>query len=442
MDTFLAGVAEVVITPPLGTHLIEPRGERAQGSYGDLCARVLAISDGNTIVAIVTLDLVGLDGSLVQAIRQAVHAACSPSPDCLMLAPTHNHNAPVTIGWDDEGRRAEAWEAHFVQATAQAVKRAVGSLGPARLSTGRSPVQIGVNRRVAMLSNTHMQPNPHGPAAPWVDVLRVDSSGGRTLAALFSHAAHPVIVHGSVPQLGPDYLGFAVQALRQQLGEHVIAMPAQGCSGDINAEPLKGGLAAAQEAGARLGMAAVSATLAATPLPFGPLRALDRQIFLPVQTYSVPVAEALVQRATEAYETLRATNANQGLLADQRDLARWAKRMLEIAHDPTSCAGLPVQLQSFAIGRGAAVMGISNDVFVEYQLYLQKSSPFAHTFVFGYTNVYSGYLPTADAIALGGYEVLGAPKHIDMPYLSPECEGIIKQTALDALRQVWREAAS
>jgi len=35
---------------------------------------------------------------------------------------------------------------------------------------------------------------------------------------------------------------------------------------------------------------------------------------------------------------------------------------------------------------------------------VRDRSPFAHTFYFGYTNGWLGYLPTAQAFAEGGYE--------------------------------------
>jgi hypothetical protein len=42
-----------------------------------------------------------------------------------------------------------------------------------------------------------MARNPNGAVPPWVDVLAVESIEGKPIAVLFSHAAHPVIVHGA-----------------------------------------------------------------------------------------------------------------------------------------------------------------------------------------------------------------------------------------------------
>ncbi len=62
-----AGAAETVITPPVGTPM-EGYGARAdvsQGVHDDLHARAVVIDDGDSAVAIVACDLVGVERKLV-----------------------------------------------------------------------------------------------------------------------------------------------------------------------------------------------------------------------------------------------------------------------------------------------------------------------------------------------------------------------------------------
>jgi hypothetical protein len=49
------------------------------------------------------------------------------------------------------------------------------------------------------------------------------------------------------------------------------------------------------------------------------------------------------------------------------------------------------------------------ELFCEMAIAVRNSSPFAHTFYFGYTNGWFGYLPTAGAFAEGGYEPKTSP---------------------------------
>ena len=99
---------------------------------------------------------------------------------------------------------------------------------------------------------------------------------------------------------------------------------------------------------------------------------------------------------------------------------------------------MPFEVQGFSLGEDIALLGLSHEVFVEYQLYLQGHSPFPHTMVFGYTNACADYVPTAEAFVLGGYEVQGAPKLYGWPSLTPACERIVKDAGLGALQMLWQ----
>jgi hypothetical protein len=49
------------------------------------------------------------------------------------------------------------------------------------------------------------------------------------------------------------------------------------------------------------------------------------------------------------------------------------------------------------------------ELFCEIAMAVRNASPFLHTFYFGYTNGWLGYLPTAQAFADGGYEPATSP---------------------------------
>ena len=71
------------------------------------------------------------------------------------------------------------------------------------------------------------------------------------VASLFSHAAHPVIIHDTSNEISAEYSGFAVERLKKT-EKSAVHLFAQGCSGNINAHPLKGGIDAAKAVGGEL----------------------------------------------------------------------------------------------------------------------------------------------------------------------------------------------
>ena len=439
-----ANVAEAVITPPIGVEMIEPRGVPSTAVHDDLYVRAISLGDGAATVCVVTMDLLGLDAGLLEQVRSAVEQQTGLARERLMLTASHNHSAPLTIPYDVtvQPRRDRDWEAQLVRRIADTVAQAQTAMLPVSLAAGRADVQVGLNRRLSTLTGTTMAPNPAGPVAPWVDILRVDRSGDVPLAVLFSHAAHPVTVHSTATEFTADYPGAAAVTIRDSLGAGVTPLFAQGCAADINVEPLRGGFAEAQRAGMMLGQAAVAAASQAPAITGGTVRAATETVHLDFELMSADVCRAIIQRLQESYATLQAGGADDRSLDQHTICLAWARKMLGYAREPQHPAGLSFQVQAFALGRDLALVGLSHEPFVEYQLFLQQESPFPHTMVFGYTNGCESYVPTADACYLEGYEAYGAQRLYGVPRLQPGCEQKVKQTCLQVLSELWRRAKS
>jgi len=64
------------------------------------------------------------------------------------------------------------------------------------------------------------------------------------------------------------------------------------------------------------------------------------------------------------------------------------------------------------------LVGTQGEPFVEIGLAIKERSPFEHTWFGGYTSGWAGYIPTADAYPLKGYEVETSP-------FTPEAAGAL-----------------
>ena len=70
------------------------------------------------------------------------------------------------------------------------------------------------------------------------------------------------------------------------------------------------------------------------------------------------------------------------------------------------------------------------ELFCEIAMDLREKSLFAHTFYFGYTNGWLGYLPTARAFEEGGYEPRTSP-------FTPQVERDLTDIVIEAMHG-WR----
>ena len=374
--TLMAGAAETVITP----------AKDRPDVYDDLYARALVLADDAQQLAIVTMDFGSLQFAYNSVVLKAINEASGIPEENIVINTSHTHNAP---GVDGRGMDS-ASKKWLAGSLAELVKRAADNLQPATLCVGRQPVQIAYNRRL-MKDDGHvtMAPNPKGAIVPWVDVMGAYGVGGERIAVLFSYAAHPVVVHWSSEEIGPDYPGYTVKHLRHLLdkgGEQGgVFMFAQGCGGNINGFPLRGGFGAADAAGLSLAFATSRALAEAKTVTSAPLKVRSLNLFLPLRVPSV-----------DECKEWSAQRPDDGRIPALLSLAESGEPRF-----------LPFPMRAFAVGDGLCFLSLPHEPFAEYQLFADETSPFAHTLVFAYTNGMESYVATKDALELGvrgGYE--------------------------------------
>jgi hypothetical protein len=284
---------------------------------------------------------------------------------------------------------------------------AATSMQPARVGFERGPVQVGINRRELRNGQMILGRNPDGPVAPWVDVLRVDTADGQALAVLMAHACHPVTRAADSYLISADYPGVA-QALVQLVHPTATAMFAQGCSGNINSEPVGGSFEDVRRLGTMLAGEALKVRELATTTDDLPLAVDQELVLLPCE--AIPPLEECEAHAREQDDALARAEAEGN--AHQANMARafgqtWNK-LAEMKRRDEELPPLELTLHGFAVG-DTAILGLPGEAFVEYALHAERVSPFRQTLTLGCTNGTVAYIPTAAALGEGGYEVSFTP---------------------------------
>jgi hypothetical protein len=72
-----------------------------------------------------------------------------------------------------------------------------------------------------------------------------------------------------------------------------------------------------------------------------------------------------------------------------------------------------------------AIVAMAGEVFVQIGQEVVRRSLFAHTVALGFSNGVLGYVPTAEAYPLGGYEVDDAYRYYGTLMIAPESEALI-----------------
>ncbi|MEP7242960.1 MAG: neutral/alkaline non-lysosomal ceramidase N-terminal domain-containing protein [Gammaproteobacteria bacterium] len=473
MAGFTAGAAESVVNPPAGAPLLGTL-QRSTGVNDDLYARALVLADGTRRVAILSFDLIGMDFSLADEIRSSIEQRTGIGD--VLLNCSHNHSAPFTIPWSVLGAQwlsgiGMHWRRELIATAAALVARAAASAGPVTLHSGRAPVQIGSNRRLPTPEGVVMKPNPQGSVVPWVDVLRIDRVDGKPAAVLFGHAAHPVIIHGSSQLVSAEFPGFAATALKEKLGRDVIPFFIQGCAGDINGDPLRGGIDGAERAGRALAEATYQALQRSEPvtgrelssrsvraeLPLAPLPPLaecerllrDAEQRVMQRCGSLELSDSLLWDLQDEVPAPK-SDAGAGKADDTQPMAEqpwWLMDnvlcLRDLLKKIRAADETPLRFDAhlLQIGDDWSLLTASHELFSEYQLWADRELPSRHKMFAAYTNGCESYVPLDRDYALGGYEAVNFPSLDGAGFKYKHRRALrsgTEQKVIETLRSLWR----
>src|SRR5689334_21201335 len=150
--TLLAGFANRRITPALGSQMagFDARNGTAAAVHDDLHARALVMDDDQTVVALISLEIIGVDRAFAQDVRARITAATGIPAAHVVVAATHTHCGPVTVRhFFNQSQPLDAqYVAELADRTVEAAVEAFGRRRPAMIRAGMVTAEgIAVNRR-------------------------------------------------------------------------------------------------------------------------------------------------------------------------------------------------------------------------------------------------------------------------------------------------------
>lgn len=377
-----AGAAKVDITPPdAAATKIVGHVRQVSGVRDPLRAGVLILDDGETKAAIVTLDTIGAWDDMVKDARARIEAEAGVPAANILVSASHNHSGPGYI----ENMR---WAADLINKLGAAAKEAAASMRTVSVGYAEDRISFGINRRKTYDGRAVVSLNPDGPNDPRVKVLRFDDGSTLTPLAVIMHAVcHPCFFtwgdKGSkpyprgYPKMSADFPGEAQTFVEMCYGQKTSALFMQGCAGDIRPN-----------------------------LPGYPYRCAD---------------EADIQWAGRDLGGAVARAAAYGVTREQlrkRETFYPIRVASEVVELPGKEQPIRAELMAMKIGP-FLLLTMPGEPMVEYGFKLEQAiANRATPIVVGYANGNIGYIATAEAHKVGGYEP-------NLSKLQPEAEVIL-----------------
>ncbi|PYM30114.1 MAG: hypothetical protein DMD80_05385 [Candidatus Rokuibacteriota bacterium] len=319
-----------------------------------LAARALVLERDGTRVVWVTVDLVAVDRAFTETVATRL-ARAGARPGALIVSASHTHSGPgafvesALMGFVAADREDAAVREALVAAVVEAVRRADGGRGPARVALGVAAAPPVVRSRLG------------GPLDPEVAVLAVRRADGAPVALVWNFAIHGTMLGARNLRLSGDVMGAASEAL-----EHAVHAPAlfvNGAVGDVS--PARHGSRALGEVASALADAVRVAWERATPVGAGRLVARVVRVDLPAPRLSL-------RNCLGGWMPAVLTVPLDGALPSETTLTA-------VALGDTAWVALP--------GEPATALGL--------RIKAEARRSFRHAFVAGVSNDYVGYLVTA-----------------------------------------------
>jgi hypothetical protein len=339
------------------------------------------------------MDTIGAWEEMVKLVRAGIEKETGVPAANIMVSASHNHSGP---GYAENTR----WSGELIKKLTAAAKTAAGNMRTVGIGYGEDRIGFGINRRKTVDGRAVVRLNPEGPNDPRVKVLRFDDGKSLTPMAIIMHAVcHPCFFtwgdKGSppypkgYPKMTADFPGEAQTFVEAIYGRKAAVMFMQGCAGDIRPN-----------------------------LPGYPYRCADEaDIQWAGRDLGGAVARAAAFSVTR--EQLRKRESFYQI--------RVASAVIDL---PGKEAPVPSELMAMKVGP-FLFLTMPGEPMVEYGFKLEKAiADRATPIVVGYSNGNIGYIATADAHTVGGYEP-------NRSVLKPEAEAIIlKQLGVLADRVV------
>jgi hypothetical protein len=419
-----AGAATSVLTPPLGEPIIGGFAPfPSTHIHDELHARCLVLDDGQTKLALVVCDLLGIHRIVSDEARRLIQEEAGIPKENVLISGTHTHSASSALGEDrfKHEQTLDDYQRFVSRRIADGVRCAVNNLRPAELGYGSTEAPEHVNNRRWHLKPGTMSDNPFGeqdlvrmnppagspnlvepagPTDPTVSFIAVRGTDGKPISVFTAYSLHYVGGVGN-GHVSADYFGIYCDELArlleaERLDPPFVALLANGTSGDINninfREPRP-----AKKPYEQMRFVATDVAKKVHAALAGVKYRGDISL---AAAYREP--ELAWRRPTEEQiDWAKKTIAAGPKVPGQTDLSViYAERAMALAEYPPTTK---VPLQVLRIGEiGIGTMPC--EVFCEIGLDFRAKCPLQPAFMVSLNHGYLGYLPTPRHHKLGGYE--------------------------------------
>ena len=433
MKKFQVGFATVNVNPPLGMGIdgyYVPRF--AKGFLDDLEVSALVLVLGDKHIAMLSVDICGVDKELVAEYSAAIEKATGIPAANVFISATHSHTAGLLLPTEMFAADPEViarYRVFMKERMTDAVSLALANIKPAKMGyiVGYAPDRVAYIRRYKMKDGTTMtcppinDPNidhPIGTLDQRVNVLRFDRENAPTVV-LVNYGLHADTVNGEL--LSADWPGHLRRTLKKALDgvETIFFNGAEGDVGSTNVhvKPGDGDMNDTEISFDNEMKSPGMARFVGRAIAGTVLQVYDKVQYVDVddigmleKVIAVPANRASAEELVRAHEYKKLHEENRDDLIpytamELTTVVAEAIRMCRLEHGPKN---FYLGLKGVKIGN-IALVGIPGEPFTDIGVKIKETEGWDLILPCSLTNGNEGYFPVQSAYDEGGYEARTSP---------------------------------
>jgi neutral ceramidase len=420
---FLAGAANIDITPPLGTFINgDFVAHTAKYIHDRLHSRAVVFQNGETIVAIVVVDICVMRKEFLDEVKAYIQKQTGMPFGNILISSTHTH-AAGSVDSVYLGKVDEAYSQALPPLIVKSVIEAKQNLRPAKIGWGSVDVPEHVLCRRYKMKPGYI---PHNPVTGGADIIKTNPFGGEDFIDYPNAETDPEVGFFAVKGLddkwisllanyslhyvgdwengtiSSDYFGEFSRQLQAKLNadKGFVGIMSNGTSGNINIwDFLNPGRYPTQQfekselIGGDIAEKIFNEIEAiewdTTPALAITYKELELKLRKPAAN-ELQIAESIV--STSNYDNLQITDETLKLL--------YAREQVLLNELPDT---LHFPIQALKIGCGV-IGALGAEMFAETGLWLKQNSSVRNYFTVCLANGNAGYIPPQHEFDNGGYE--------------------------------------
>ncbi|MFB3826646.1 MAG: neutral/alkaline non-lysosomal ceramidase N-terminal domain-containing protein [Bryobacteraceae bacterium] len=382
-----ASAVKADITPPGSKWLAGYPARQSTGVHDRIFHRVVAIDDGSTQFFLASSDLCLFAPSVYDEFAAQLKRETGIEPVQVWWTVTHTHSAPevgphglakviMPERYDHEpDREYTAW---VERSLIDAIKEARSKLEPARLAAGTGYSSANISRRGRdPQGRISLGLNPDGPADRQIGLIRLERRDGTPIALIANYSMHGTALGSPNKLISGDAPGIVTAYVEEKLGAPMLFI--NGAAGDL-----------------------------------APIYTVQENFRAAhIEEFNVLLGDRILaanRGMVSAASGVRLRAGGKVIETPRRKGFGWDAGIgdyLKAAGSEAGTIRLPVRF--LIVNSDLALWSAPVEMFCEISIGVRNRSPYRHTFYFGYTNGWLGYLPTRRAFAEGGYEIRTNP---------------------------------